>query len=59
VVSRPLMSTTQILARAPCSDRPSAAIDRTTCSQTPMPSWHHDRAANHAWFAARLGLLRR
>jgi hypothetical protein len=54
-----LMSTTQILARAPCSDRPSAAIDRTTCSQTPMPSWHHDRAANHAWFAARLGLLRR
>ena len=32
------MSTTQILARAPCSDRPSATIDRTTCSQTPMPA---------------------
>ena len=32
------MSTRKILARASCSDRPSATIDRTICSQTPMPA---------------------
>jgi len=32
------MSTTKILARASCPDRPSAAIACTTCSQTPIPA---------------------
>ena len=37
-VSSPCTLTTKIRARASASDRPSATIDRTICSQTPMPA---------------------